>query len=199
MSVLELHILGANASVKRYPCVRESVEVSQLRRQARRARLLVEEEHLIQHSQQREAEHEAHNGDKHPVSCEPEDDLDVGPVPAVAEVVREEAPGVVVVFLRKEDADAVVTLGGQVVVVPPDDAEEERARGGHDGDVGEGPSAVVVGERVDGLEEEGVAGDGAHGVVGDARGGCAADPRGVGEERVEAAVASLWIVSCAVV
>lgn len=122
---------------------------------------------------------------------QPEDDFDVGPVPAVAQVVREEAPRMVVVLLRKKDPDAVVAGGVRVVVVAPYDAEVERACRGHDCDVWEGPSAVVVGERVDGLEEEGVAGYCAHGVVGDAGGGCAADPRWVGEERVEAAVASL--------
>lgn len=42
-----------------------------------------------------------------------------------------------------------------------------------------------------------MAGNGAHDIVGDTGGDGAADPGGVGEERVETAVASLESVSCA--
>jgi hypothetical protein len=42
-----------------------------------------------------------------------------------------------------------------------------------------------------------VAGNGAHDIVGDTGGDGAADPGGVGEERIETAVASLESVSCA--
>jgi hypothetical protein len=122
---------------------------------------------------------------------EPEDDLDVGPVPTVSEMVCEEAPGVVVVFLGKEDAHAVLVNGPGVVVVSPDETEEERSSGGHDGDVGKRPAAVVVRQRVDSLEEEGVTRDSAHGIVGDTSGNGTANPGWIGEERIETSVASL--------
>lgn len=125
---------------------------------------------------------------------EPENDLDVCPVPAVAKVVGEEGPRVVVVFLGEENADTVFVDWRGVVVVAPDKRQEERTSGCHDSDVGEGPATVVVGQRVDGLEEEGVAGNGAHGIVGDSGGDCAANPGWVGEKRVEAAVASLGML-----
>ena len=77
---------------------------------------------------------------------EPEDDLDVGPVPAVSKVVGEEAPGVVVVFLGKQDAYALIADGASVVEMPPDETEEKRSGGSHDGNVGERPATVVVGQ-----------------------------------------------------
>ena len=76
-------------------------------------------------------------------------------------------------------------------ILLPYHAEEKGPGGAHDGDVGEGPVAVVGDEGFDDEEEEGVALCGAHCVVGDAGGVCAADPGGVGEEGVEAAVATL--------
>lgn len=125
---------------------------------------------------------------------EPENDLDVCPVPAVAKVVGEEGPRVVVVFFREENANTVFVDGRRVVIMAPDKRQEKWTGRCHDGDVGEGPATVVVGQRVNGLEEEGVAGNGAHGIVGDSGGDCAADPGWVGEERVEAAVASLRLL-----
>jgi hypothetical protein len=187
VAVGELDVLLADAAVKGQARVCGA--------QLGRARLLVhgsvEEEDLVQQAEEGEAQGEADERHKHPVAAQPEDDLDVRVVPAVAKVVREEAPWVVVVFIREENAHAVVALGPGVVVVAPDETKVERARRSHDSDVGQGPAAVVVGQRVDSLEEEWVARNCAHGVVGDARGESAANPGGVGEEGVEAAVASL--------
>ena len=106
-------------------------------------------------------------------------------------MVGEETPFVMVVLIGKEDADSVVANGVAVVVVSPDYTQEEGACRSHDSDVWHDPPAVVVWKRVDGLEEERVAGNRAHSVVGDACGCRAADPCWVGEERVEAAIASL--------
>ena len=127
------------------------------------------------------------------MSRQPENDLDIRPVPAVADVVREEAPRVIVILVREEDAYSVIALGGYIVVVSPDDAEIEGPGGCHDGNVWEGPSAVIVRERIDSLQEERMAGNRAHSVVRDAGGECAAYPRGVGEERIKTAIASLRI------
>ena len=141
--------------------------------------------------EQSETDGEAQDGDDHPVRGHPEDELDVVVVPAVTQVVCEEAPAVSVVFGGEENTDAVQTFWGELVVVAPDDAKVQRTGGGHDGDVGEGPAAVVVRQAVNGVKEELVARHRAHGIVGNARGVGLANPGGVGEERVEAAVASL--------
>lgn len=65
------------------------------------------------------------------------------PVPAAAFVVGEEAPGVFVVLVWHEDADAanLVRFGEHVLF--PDHGEEEGACGVHNGDVGEDPAPVV--------------------------------------------------------
>jgi hypothetical protein len=91
-------------------------------------------------------------------------------------------------------AYTIVALRIRIIVVAPDNTEIEWPGGSHYGDVWEGPSTVIVGERVDRLQEEWMAGDRAHGVVRNTGGHGAAYPGGVGEERVEAAVASL--LSC---
>lgn len=127
----------------------------------------------------------------------PEDELDVVVVPTVAQVVSEEAPAVVVVLCGKEDAKAVRAHWVGLVVVTPNDTEVQRTSRGHDGDVGQRPSTVVVRQTVDRIEEELVARHGAHCIVGDTRGSRLANPRGVGEERIKAAVASLRAVSSA--
>jgi len=93
------------------------------------------------------------------VARQPKDDLDVCPVPAVSDMVGEETPGVVVVLVGEKDAYTVGALGVGIVEVAPDNAEVKRAGGCHDCDVWERPSAVVVCERVDGLEEERMAGN----------------------------------------
>lgn len=128
------------------------------------------------------------------MTCEPENDLDIGPVPAVSEVMGEETPRVVVVLIWEEDAHTLVTYGVCVVVVAPDDTEVERTSRRHDGDVWEWPAAVVVGEGVDRLQKEGVALDRAHSIVRDAGGDGAANPGRVSQEGIEAAVASLLIL-----
>jgi hypothetical protein len=125
------------------------------------------------------------------VLTHPEDQFHIVAVPAVAKMMGEETPFMVVVLVGEEDADSVVANGVAVIIVSPNYAKEERARGGHDGDVWHDPPTVVIWKRVDGLEEEWVAGDRAHGVVGNTSGCRTADPCWVGEERVEAAIASL--------
>ena len=77
------------------------------------------------------------------------------------------------------------------LILLPDDTEEQRTGTVHDCYVGEFPIAVVWNQRFDDEGEEGVVGDGAHGIVGDTGGIGAANPGWVGEERVEAAVATL--------
>lgn len=51
----------------------------------------------------------------------------------------------VVILVREEDAYAVVVHGTRIVVVSPDKAEEERPSRSHDGNIRQGPPAVVVG------------------------------------------------------
>lgn len=75
----------------------------------------------------------------------PEDELDVVVVPAVAQMMREKAPRVVVVLVGKEDANTLHVLRVTAGIVSPDYAEIERTGRRHDGDVWEDPAAVVVG------------------------------------------------------
>lgn len=55
-----------------------------------------------------------------------EDDLDIRPVPTVAEVVGEETPRVVIVLIWEQNAYTLAIDGSSIVVVSPDDAQEER-------------------------------------------------------------------------
>lgn len=55
--------------------------------------------------------------------CEPEDDLDICPVPAVSDVVGEKAPRVVVVLVGEKDAYTIRAFWGCIIVVAPDDAQ----------------------------------------------------------------------------
>lgn len=126
----------------------------------------------------------AEEGEEDPMLAHPEDQPGVGPVPAVADVVGEEAPRVPVVLVLHEDADAPGLGDALMHVLLPDDGEEEGARGIHDGDVGEQPAAVVGLQQLDHAEEERVLGDRAHGVIGYPRGRGAAHPGGVREERI---------------
>jgi hypothetical protein len=81
------------------------VEESELRRPwPARPVMLAQDEDLVQHAQDRKAGNESDECDEDPMLCEPEDDLDVGPVPAVSKVMREKAPRVVVVLLGEQDA-----------------------------------------------------------------------------------------------
>lgn len=111
-------------------------------------------------------------------------------------MMAKETPGVAVVFVLHEDADAAaaqvvahVVARGHVFF--PDDAEEERAGGVHDGYVGELPVFVVFHQRVDDTQEEGMLWGSAHGVVGDARWRRFAHPGWVGEKGIETPVAAL--------
>ena len=141
MAVVELKAsFLADATVKWHPLVKEAHL-----RASRTSGSLVENEELVQHTQYRKSDDEAKESDEQPVLGEPEDDFDIGSVPAVSEVVGEEGPWVVVVFFGEEDAHAVFIDWAGVVVVAPDETEEEGTGGGHDGDVGEGPATVVVG------------------------------------------------------
>lgn len=99
VAIVELDILLADAAVERQTCIGRS--------QPRRPRLLepsVQEKDLVEEAEQCETECETDEGDEDPVVAKPEDDLDVGPVPAVTQVVSEETPRVVVVLVREEDA-----------------------------------------------------------------------------------------------
>ena len=138
-------------------------------------------------------EEEAEGGEEDPVGAHPEDEAGVAAVPGAALELGEEGPGVAVVLVGHEDADAAEPVGPLVGVVDhvflPDHREEEGARGAHDGDVGQDPLAVVALEALDHAEEERVLGHGAHDVVGDSRRDGAADPGAVGEEGVETSLA----------
>jgi len=126
----------------------------------------------------------------------PEDELDIAAVPRVAKVMGEETPGVVVVLVREQDTNSatirtvanVETFGGPVT---PDDAQEEWTSRGHDSDVGENPFAVVAGQVVNDTQEEWVTRNRAHCVVGDTGRQSAAHPGGVGEQRIQATVATI--------
>jgi hypothetical protein len=157
--------------------------------------LAMQDEGRVDAPEERKADGEANESDENPVGAQPEDKLDVVAVPAVAQVVGEEAPRVVVVLVGEEDAQTVHSLRVGVGVVTPDQTEVQRPGRRHDGDVREHPSTVVVGQRVDCLEEEGVARNGAHGIIGDASRHGAAHPGGVGQERIETAIASLVEIS----
>lgn len=192
MSIVQLDILLAYAAVKRQSSVRGS--------KPWRAWLLaslVQEEGFIQQPKQSEANCETHEGHKNPVVTQPENDFYISPVPTVAKVVGEEAPRVVVVLVGEKNAEPIITLGALVHVVAPDKTEVQRTGRCHNCNIWERPTAIIVGERVNCLEEKWVAGDCAHNIVGDARRDCAANPGRVGEKRVEATVASLETISLA--
>lgn len=191
MPVVEFNVFLADTAVKWHPGVSKA--------KFWRCGLslnFIQENHLVYQPQQSKSSGESKKSHQQPVSPQPEDDLDVGPVPAVSEVVCEEAPRVVFVLIGEHNAQAVVALWIRVAVVAPDEAEVQRSGGGHDGDVGERPATVVSGQGVNGFEEEGVVGNGPHSVVGDTGGDSATDPSRIREKRVEAAVASLGVVSC---
>ena len=142
MAIVQLEAsLLADAAVEWHPLVEEAHL-----RAAGASGSLVEHKELVQHTQDCEANHESKNRDQQPVLGEPENDLDVCPVPAVAKVMGEEGPRVVVVFLGKQDAYALIADGASVVEMPPDETEEKRSSGSHDGNVGERPATVVVGQ-----------------------------------------------------
>ena len=129
----------------------------------------------------RGGEDTAEESEEDPMLAHPEDQPGVGPVPAVADVVGEEAPRVPVVLVLHADADTPGLGAAFMHVLLPDDGEEEGASRIHDGDIGEQPAAVVGLQQLDHAEEERVLGDRAHGVIGYPRGRGAAHPGGVSE------------------
>jgi hypothetical protein len=160
VSVVELEALLADATVKRHSWVQETNLGG-----ARAGRSLVHDDEPVHHAKDGETGNESKDCDKQPVLGEPEDNLDVGPVPAVSKVVGEETPRVVVVLIGEKNAHALVADGAGVVIMSPDKTEEERSSGGHDSDVWQRPATVVLGQGINGLEEEGMAGDCAHNIV----------------------------------
>ena len=119
-------------------------------------------------------------------------------MPGTPYVMLEEAPRMPVVLVLHQNPHSAALLahfGRQgvpfVLILFPDHGKEEGPRGKHDGYVGEDPGSVVPLQAIDDAEEEGVLGNGAHGVVAYAGRGGAAHPGGIGEERVEAAIATL--------
>lgn len=129
MPVIELNVLLTYPSVEGYPRVFESVLGS--------IGLPWLDKDSIYAAEEREAERKADNGEEKPMLCHPEDELDIIVVPAVAEMVREEAPWVIVVFIGEENADTVGSLGGwaPAIEMAPDDAEVEGSSRSHDCDI----------------------------------------------------------------
>ena len=121
----------------------------------------------------------------------PKNSICIPLVPAIYHMMREEAPRIAHVRIRKEDTHPVASFGLVGIVVPPDETEKERSGRGHDRDVRGQPIAIVLLEGVNDTEEERVARYGSHDVVGDARGFSSAYPGWVGEERIETAFAAL--------
>lgn len=115
-------------------------------------------------------------------------------MPTIPHVMTKKAPTIPHILLAEQDPDSFfsrhsVALVGVVVV--PEQGEEERAGRCHDGDVRHEPGFVVVFEGGDRFADEGVMRYYADYVVTDACWVGAPDPGGVGEERVEAALAAL--------
>lgn len=117
--------------------------------------------------------------------AQPENKPSVLAVPAVAQMMAEETPRLLVVFVWHENSkSSPVDVGARGHVLFPDDAEEERASTRHDSYVGEAPICVVILERLDDEEEKGVTGNRAHSVVGDACRVGLSRPGGVGQKGV---------------
>lgn len=142
---------------------------------------------MVDAEEERETDGEAHEGEEDPVlshlskvkngsgvtdrenRTHPENQLHISAMPTVTQMVSEEAPGMVVVLVRKQNSHPVVALWVCTIVVPPDYAEVQGAGGSHNRDVGKKPTAVVFRERVNGFQEERMAGYGSHCVVRDTR------------------------------
>lgn len=113
-------------------------------------------------------------------------------MPAIAQMMAEETPRMLIIFVRHQDAySSPIDVRARSHVLLPDDTEKERAGAGHDGYVGKSPVSVVFLERLNDKEEEGVTGHGAHSVVRDARRIGFSCPGGVGQEGIETALAAL--------
>ncbi len=124
--------------------------------------------------------------------AQPKNEASVLAVPAVAQMMAEETPRLLVVFVWHENAkSSPVDVGARGHVLFPDNAEEERASTGHDGYVGESPIRVVILERLNDEEEKGVTRDGAHSVVGDACRIGLSRPGWIGQKGVETSLTAL--------
>ena len=105
----------------------------------------------------------------------PENELGVGTVPAVSDVVGEKTPGKSVVFIRHQYTDSVHANGLRHVFFP-NHRQEQRSSRIHHCNVRQDPMPVVCLQRVHDLQEEGMLRNRAHGVVGDSSGFRSADP-----------------------
>lgn len=114
----------------------------------------------------------------------PEDQAGILAVPAVAHVVREEAPRVPVVLIAHQDADTARLAGVGLHVLLPDHRQKQGTSRVHNRDVREEPMAVIRLQQLNRTQEEGVLGNRSHGVVGDTGRNSATDPGRVGEERI---------------
>ena len=122
----------------------------------------------------------------------PKNELRIPPMPTAPFIPHEETPPMLTVVLRHQHSQsAQLDVLAGIYILFPHDGEEQGAGRRHDGDVGQEPGTVVGLEGGGDVEEEGMVRDAAHGVVGDAGGDGAPRPGGVGEEGVEAALASL--------
>lgn len=159
------------------------------------------------------SEGEANNGDKHPVASKllylleqsskaymfstyPENQLHVVAVPAITQMVRKEAPRVVVVLVREQNPDAaaiglVSNIESIITVVTPDDAQEQRSCTRHDCDVGQQPAPIVVCQLVNYALEERVMRQSTHSIIADSRRHRLPYKRGIFQERLQIPIASI--------
>lgn len=112
-------------------------------------------------------------------------------MPAIADMVSEETPRVLVVLVRHEDPDACLLARLVAHVFLPDHRQKQRTRRVHDSDVRKQPVVVIGLQKLHGSEEEGMLWDRSHGVVRDARRHGATHPRGIGKEGIQTAVAAI--------
>lgn len=82
-------------------------------------------------------------------STYPEDQPHVIAMPAVSEMMRKEAPRMIVVLVWENYSYAIIALRTGAVVLAPYYAQEERARRRHYSDVGKYPITVVFVEGID--------------------------------------------------
>lgn len=112
-------------------------------------------------------------------------------MPAVADMVGEETPRVLVVLILHENPNTACLTRLVDHVFLPQYRQEEGTCRVHDGDVGKQPVTVVGLQQLNDPEEEWMLGNGSHGVVGDTRWNRTAHPRGVSEKRIQPTVAAL--------
>lgn len=120
-----------------------------------------------------------HNSRQH--STYPEDQSRILAMPAVAHMVGEETPGVAVVLVLHQDANATRLAGRLAHVLLPNHRQEQRTSRVHDGDVRKHPAPVVRLKGLDHTKEERVLGNCTHSVVGDTRRSGATNPGGISQ------------------